>query len=165
MTKQKPGNVWLSTSENLTYRLGRIMQDQTVNEFADMGKAICHWRCVSCRHLHEFQSRPFKCAVCKVTSFTPEEVRFQSAVSGASCGVDMLLALGEAKLRPIELKTMDEGPVQDARRAARRAPAAHNLYLRIIAEMHASLGDHGRDGAGERPLHLEVRATAAPTRS
>ncbi len=134
VTKQKPGNVWLTTSENLTYRLGRIMQDETIKDFADMGKAVCHWRCVSCKYLHQFTSRPFACDKCKVTAFVPEEVRFESAVTGVSCGVDMLLMMGDSKLRPVEIKTMAADQFKALAAPLGEHRLRTNLYLRIIAE-------------------------------
>lgn len=134
VTKVKPKDQWLTTSEEVTYHMGRVLQDSVVNWFADMGKAICHWRCVGCNQLHEFQTRPLKCPTCGVKSFTPVEVRFESAVNGASCGVDMLLGLGEEKLRPVELKTMDK----DVFKALLAPLAEHrlrtNLYLRLMEE-------------------------------
>lgn len=125
---------WLTTSEAVTFGMGRDLERNVVNWFADMGKAVCHWKCLSCGRVHEFQMRPPKCEVCGVKKFEPKEVRFESAVTGASCGVDMLLALGEPKLRPVELKTMDKDEFK-----ALKAPLAEhrwrtNLYLRIIAE-------------------------------
>ncbi len=134
LLKKKPRPRWLSTSENITYHLGRVLQDSVVNWFADMGKAVCHWKCMGCGKLYEFQSRPFKCEGCNVRAFTPVEVRFESAVTGISCGVDMLAALGETKLRPVEIKTMaaDQFKTLVAPLAEHRLRT--NLYLRIIAE-------------------------------
>ena len=140
-THAKPGSRYLSTSENVTYTMGRVLQDIVVQAFADMNKAIGHWRCPACDYLHEFQSRPWKCASCGVKlAFKAEEVRFQSAVSGASCGIDLLLALGEPKLRAIEIKTIDKDMFKDKHTKKELvAPLAeHKLrtafYLRIIAE-------------------------------
>ena len=157
LTKAKPGVRYYSTSENLTFRMGRVMQDQTVHAFADMGKAICHWKCMACRHLHQFCSRPFKCSVCQFKVFEPVEVRFESAVSGASCGVDMLLALGEGKLRAFELKTMaaDQFKTLVAPLAEHRLRT--NLYLRIISELNAQLVEPGRDRPGECALYEQGR--------
>lgn len=125
---------WLTTSETVTFDMGRDLEKRVVNAFADMGKAVCHWKCVACGHLHQFQKRPLKCETCGVGTLEPREVRFESAVNGASCGVDMLLALGEPKLRPVELKTIDKEEFK-----ALVAPKAEhrwrtNLYLRIIGE-------------------------------
>ena len=134
VTKQKPGNRWLNTSENMTFRLGRAVETMVVEFFADMGKAICHWRCVSCSYLHQFCNRPFKCVKCGVRDFKHEEVRFESAVTGASCGVDLLLAMGEEKLRPVELKTMAADQFKPLAAPLAEHRLRTNLYLRIIAE-------------------------------
>ena len=147
LTKAKPADRWLTTSENITFHLGRVMQDSVVDWMAEMGKAIGHWRCLSCSYLHEFQSRPYKCEKCQHKVFKPEEVRFVSAKTGASCGVDMLVALGGTKLVPIELKTMaaDQFKTLIAPLAEHRLRT--NLYLRIIAESAhpwASLVSHER---------------------
>ena len=138
VTKQKPGNRWLSTSENMTFALGRVIQDLVVDAFADMGKAICHWRCLNCNCLHEFTSRPIACNKCGSKRFRYEEVRFESAVSGASCGVDMLLALGDSKLRPIEIKTMAADQFKPLAAPLAEHRLRTNLYLRIIAESKQS---------------------------
>jgi hypothetical protein len=125
---------WLTTSEHVTFDMGRDLETRVVNAFADMGKAVCHWKCVACGHLHQFQKRPMKCETCGTNKLDPKEVRFQSAINGASCGVDMLLALGEPKLRPVELKTIDKEEFK-----ALQAPKAEhkwrtNFYTRIIDE-------------------------------
>ena len=134
VTKEKGKDRWLTTSENVTFHMGRVLQDSVVNWFADMGKAICHWKCVACNHLHEFQTRPVKCDACGVKRFDPVEVRFQSAVTGASCGVDMLLGLGEAKLRPVELKTMDKDQFKTLLAPLAEHKLRTSLYLRLIEE-------------------------------
>ena len=61
VTKAKPHGSWLVTSEVVMYRMGHDQQDAVVNWFADMGRAIGHWQCLACNHLHEFQKRPQKC--------------------------------------------------------------------------------------------------------
>ncbi|MCL4743811.1 MAG: hypothetical protein KJZ83_00200 [Burkholderiaceae bacterium] len=134
VTGIKSKDEWLTTSSAVTFQMGRDLEWNVVNWFADMGKAVCHWKCIACGTLHEFQTRPLKCQQCGVSRFDPKEVRFVSAVNGASCGVDMLVAVGETKLRPIELKTIDKDEFK-----ALKAPLAEhrwrtNLYLRLIAE-------------------------------
>jgi hypothetical protein len=93
---------------------------------------------VSCKHLHEFTSRPFNCSVCKVSKFTPEEVRIESAVTGASCGIDMLLMMGEGKLRPVEIKTMAADQFKTLAAPLAEHRLRTNLYLRIISESDQS---------------------------
>ena len=147
VTKQKPGDRWLTTSENITFHLGRVMQDSVVDWMGDMGKAIGHWKCLACNHLHQFQSRPFKCEQCASKVFKPEEVRFVSAATGASCGVDMLAALGGTKLVPIELKTMAADQFKTLIAPLAEHKLRTNLYLRIIAESDhpwASMVSHER---------------------
>ena len=133
-TKTKPKDNWLTTSEEVTFHIGRVLQDAVVNWFADMGKAFCHWKCQGCGHNHEFQLRPMKCVSCGSKNFWPKEVRFESAETGASCGVDMLVALGEKKLKPIELKTMDKDQFKDLKGPLAEHRLRTNLYLRIMAE-------------------------------
>ncbi|MEY9560513.1 hypothetical protein [Sinorhizobium fredii] len=134
VTKTKLKDDWLTTSEQATYELGRKLQDSVVNWFADMGRAFCHWKCLACGSVHDFQLRPLKCQQCGCKHFAPKEPRFESAISGASCGVDVMLALGAKKLTPVEIKTIDKDEFK-----ALKAPLAEhrwrtNLYLRIIAE-------------------------------
>ena len=99
-----------------------------------MGKAVCHWKCIACGTLHEFQTKPVACKTCGVKRFDPIEVRFESAVTGASCGVDMLLAMGETKLRPVELKTIDKEEFKQLKAPLAEHKWRTNLYLRIIDE-------------------------------
>ena len=134
VTKLKPKDRWLTTSERLTFQMGRDQERHVVEAFSEMNKAFCHWRCETCNHLHEFQSRPFKCQACGFAQFRPEEVRFESKFSGASCGIDMLVQLGEPKLRPVEIKTMasEQFKLLEAPLAEHRLRTT--LYLRLIAE-------------------------------
>jgi hypothetical protein len=134
VTKAKPKNEWLSTSDQVTFRIGRELQDATVNWFADMGKAIGHWKCSACGALHEFQLRPAKCGTCHSRHFHPKEVRFKSEINGASCGVDMLVAMGDTKLVPVELKTMDKDLFKGLVAPLAEHRLRTNLYLRIIKE-------------------------------
>ncbi len=134
VTGTKPKDRWLSTSERMTFQIGRDQERNIVLWFAEMGKAICHWKCVACGTLHYFQTRPEKCTECGVRHLEPKEVRFESAVTGASCGVDMLLALGGPKLVPHEIKTMDKDEFKSLKAPLAEHRWRTNLYLRIIAE-------------------------------
>lgn len=134
VTKYKGKDRWLTTSDRCTFDMGRDLENRVVHAFADMGKAICHWKCVACGTMHEFQTRPLACKTCGVKIFEHKEVRFESAVSGASCGVDMLVALGEPKLRVVELKTMDKEMFKELKAPLAEHRWRTNYYLRIIAE-------------------------------
>ena len=105
-----------------------------VNWFADMGRAVGHWRCLGCAKLQEFQKRPDKCPQCGCRGWKPEEVRFLSAKSGISGGIDMLAEVGNPLLRVVEIKTMDKDLFKGL-----AAPLAEHrqrtaLYLQLIAE-------------------------------
>jgi hypothetical protein len=141
VTKAKPHGSWLVTSEVVMYRMGHDQQDAVVNWFADMGRAIGHWQCLACNHLHEFQKRPQKCVACDSQAFRPKEVRFTSAINGASCGIDMLAALGDTKLVPVEIKTMAAEQFKGLLAPLAEHRLRTNLYLRIIRESAHSWSD------------------------
>ncbi len=132
--QKKPRDRWLSTADVITYRMGNDLQDAIVHDFADMGRAVGHWKCLACGHTHQFCKRPGKCENCGCRGFKPEEVRFKSAITGASCGVDMLVNLGGPKLIPVELKTMIKDQFADLLAPLQEHRLRTNLYLRIIAE-------------------------------
>lgn len=134
-TNAPRGFRWLSTSENVTFDMGRKLQDSVVHWFSDMKRAFADWKCDSCGQMHSFVIRPEKCGTCGCRSLAPHEIRFKSSLSGASCGVDMLVKIGNAvKLRPVEIKTIDK----DQFKALKMPQAEHRqrttLYTRIIAE-------------------------------
>ena len=133
-TKLKLPGEWTNTSEQVTFHIGRMLQDSVVMWFAEMGKAIGHWRCLGCKKLHEFQHLPAKCDKCGCKAFKPEEVRFISVKSGVSGGIDMLAELGNPLLRLVEIKTIDKdifkslsGPLAEHRQRTA-------LYLQLVAE-------------------------------
>ncbi len=132
--KLKVKNEYLTTADELTYRTGREMQDAVVHWFADMGRCVGHWVCMACKHEHTFQKRPDKCVNCGCRAFKPEEVRFESAITGASCGVDMLVTMGDQKLVPVELKTMLKDQFKPLIAPLAEHKVRTNFYLRIIAE-------------------------------
>ncbi len=137
VTKIKPKDRWLSTSEAVTFQMGRDLERNVVSWFGDMGRAVCHWRCIVCGTTHLFQLRPAKCSKCGdlwTSRFEPKEVRLESAVTGASCGIDMLLALGGSKLVPYELKTIDKDEFKSLLAPLGEHRERTSLYLRIIAE-------------------------------
>lgn len=124
---------WLTTSDNVTFHIGRVLQDSVVTWFAEMGRAVGHWRCLSCGQVHQFQKRPGKCG-CGSRGFRPQEVRFESAVSGASCGIDMLFNNDGPKLRVVEIKTMAPEQFKELKGPLGEHRQRTTLYLRIVAE-------------------------------
>lgn len=133
LTNAKAADEWITASLELTFEIGRMVQDRLIHYYADMGKAVGDWRCLSCNMVHRFMARPTKCS-CGCKAFKPEEVRFLSPINGASCGIDMLVNTGGPKLTPVEIKTMNPEDYK-----ALVAPLAEHklrtrLYLRLIEE-------------------------------
>lgn len=133
LTGADPKDRWLTTSENMTYRLGHALQREVTHIFADMGKVMAHWRCQSCKTLYEFQKKPAKCQ-CGCKAFEAEEVRFESAVNGASCGVDMLFIPSGPKLKVTELKTMAADEFKTLVAPLAEHKLRTGMYLRLIEE-------------------------------
>lgn len=134
VTNTKPKDQWLTAADLLTYKMGTDLQDTVVNYFADMGKAVGHWKCSSCEKVQQFCTRPAKCSSCGCKHFTPEEVRFKSALTDASCGLDMLVNIGQPKLRIVELKTMIKTQFEGLKAPLAEHRLRTNLYLRIVEE-------------------------------
>lgn len=132
--KIKPGSEYLSAADVVTYDIGNDLQQRVMHAFADMDAAVGHWQCLACRLTHTFRPRPKSCAKCGCESFRAEEVRFVSAVTGASCGVDLLVKGFGPKLRPIEIKTMGRDEFKGLMAPLAEHRLRTNLYLRIIAE-------------------------------
>lgn len=134
VTGKKPKDRWLTAADVITYGMGNATQDTVVETFADMQRAVGHWKCRNCNTSSLFCTRPLKCDKCGCRVFKAEEVRFESAVSGASCGVDLLLKTGDPKLRVIEIKTMIKDQFQALLAPLSEHRLRTSLYLRIIAE-------------------------------
>ena len=132
--KAKPKDRWLATADVLTYDMGNDLQQRVLHYFADMGKSIGHWKCHACGNIHEFCHRPKACNKCGCKAFKAEEVRFISQITGASCGIDMLVQTGEQKLLPVEVKTMIKDQFKDLLAPLGEHKLRTNFYLRIIAE-------------------------------
>lgn len=127
---------FLSTALSTTFFMGRTLQDRVAHILSDQGVAICHWRCRNCGTIHEFCKRPVVCGTkgCKSKSFDPIEPRFKSQVSDISCGVDLLVNLKEAKLRLVEVKTMDKEQFKSLAAPLAEHRLRTNLYMRIVDE-------------------------------
>ncbi|CAA2141438.1 hypothetical protein [Hyphomicrobium sp. ghe19] len=134
ITHAKPKDEWLDASSAMTFQIGRDQEKNIVHWFADMDKAICHWKCIACGTLHEFQPRPTACKTCGVKRFDHKEIRFESADNSASCGIDMVVGLGEPKYRAVELKTIDKEQFKELKAPLAEHKWRTELYLRLISE-------------------------------
>lgn len=134
VTSTQPKDEWLSTSQRMTFQIGRDQEKNIVNWFADMGRAVCHWKCTHCGAKAMFQRRPKSCLNCPGGDFEPEEVRMTSEVTGASAGLDMIVAMGDPLMRIVELKTMDKEQFKELSAPLAEHRWRTNLYMRIAAE-------------------------------
>lgn len=123
----------MTTSEEVTFEIGRMVQDKVVHWYSDMGKAISNWKCLSCETVVEFSPRPDACK-CGCKAFKPEEPRFTSKVSGASCGIDMLYVRGDGKWEIVEIKTIDKDEFKKLVAPLAEHRMRTNFYMRIVAE-------------------------------
>jgi len=139
---RKLKDYFLTTSMVMTFGLGRDVQDRVVEQFAAMGRAVGHWRCIACGAGYDFMRRPEGCTRCHGDRFDQVEVRFESAVSDVSCGIDLLVDTGDPKLRLTEIKSM----TPDEFRGLKGPLAEHrwrtNLYMRIVAESGHTHAEH-----------------------
>lgn len=133
VTETKPKNQWMDTASAITYRMGNDLQDQLVEYFANMGRLVGDWRCLSCETILRFQKRPKVCE-CGCKTFAPEEVRMKGKTSGASCGLDMLVDLGRPKLTIVEVKTMIKTQFETLEAPLAEHRLRTNLYLRLVAD-------------------------------
>jgi hypothetical protein len=125
----------LTTSESVTFRIGRDLQDSVVDWFSELEMVIGDWECASCKHLHSFVFRPKNCKNCKGPVLINKEMRFKSKKNGASCGVDLALGLpGTKKLTAIEIKTIDKDQFKKLVAPLAEHRLRTNFYLRLIEE-------------------------------
>lgn len=139
VTKQKLKDEWLTTSQRMTFQIGRDQEKNIVNWLGEDNRAICDWKCVYCGHKHEFMFKPMKCTKCGCKVTDPVEIRFQSSISGASCGIDLLAKLDTPKLVPVELKTLDKEVFKTLEAPQAEHKWRTTYYLRLIAESDSPL--------------------------
>lgn len=107
-TLPKPPMEFLSTSESVTFELGKMLQDYVINVLSDEGAAVTNWKCLNCGTMHDRCKRPVKCVSCQCTALRPDEIRLVSAETGVSCGFDLFADLGDNYLRITEVKSIDK---------------------------------------------------------
>ena len=130
----QPSDNWVSTADRVTWDMGYSVQDAIVGYFSDMDRVVGHWDCASCGRRHEFCKKPSQCLNCDCKSLHPAEVRFKSEKSGVSCGIDMLVDLGDGKLTCVEIKTIQKEKFGELLAPLAEHRLRTNLYLRILSE-------------------------------
>lgn len=129
----KPKSEFVGTALRITFQHGKDMENRFRNDWLPH-LLVGFWKCGVCGKKHPTFGRAPKssCSTCGWNRWEYEEVRVFDEESGVSGGVDALLDVGEAKLLPVELKSMDKdehrklaGPLSEHR-------IRTGLYLYLI---------------------------------
>lgn len=134
LAPQPPARERLSTAQAVTFAIGRLVQDQVIHWLSDAAVAVTDWRCLACGTLAARCPRPRRCAHCPCAAFAPQEIRFESAVSGISGGFDVLFREPGGRLRIVEIKTIESEAFKRLAAPLAEHRLRTNLYLRIAAE-------------------------------
>lgn len=132
--KAKPPPQRITTSEQVTFRIGWDLEAAVREWFIELGMLVGDWACQHCGRKYLFQKHPYKCKLCSGKHFEYKEVRVQTT-SGIGCGLDMLLDMpGSAKHVVLEHKSIDKEKYK-----ALVAPLADHvrrskLYLKAVEE-------------------------------
>ena len=141
LTGKKPRDEFIGTSQQTTFDVVRIMQSLIREHWLPRDKVIGHWECKWCGKIRHFSPRPQRCGDCKRSSFKYNEVTLFSDELGVWGGIDLLVNVGEPKLRMVELKIMDK----DYWKALKMPLAEHTwrtrLYLKIIGTSRSKWAD------------------------
>jgi hypothetical protein len=133
--KKPPANQMLSTSENVTFDIGRFVEKKVIDTFADAGMVIGDWKCRHCGVTAKLCKRPSKCQECGHHHFKHVEQRVLSDLTGISCGLDVLLQLPMTNLLTVvEVKSIDKDEFKTLVAAKAEHSQRTKLYLKCAAE-------------------------------
>lgn len=131
--KVKPKDRYIDPAMRLTFDIGEAYHDLIRNRyFRDL--AVGDWKCVHCGTTVVYSRYPkVGCKACGCKNYVYHEPRFVHP-TGASGGMDLVLAVGTAKHRLVEIKSIskDDFAKLSAPLGEHRTRTA--LYLRIIKE-------------------------------
>ncbi len=131
LTGKRPYGQQVTAAQQVTYSMGHLIQERVTHWFALAGIAVGNWKCDACGG----EAKMCRQRHCCNLPMRYEEMRFWSAESGASCGVDVLVQLPtRRKLVLVEVKSEQKEEFKRLAmpRAEHRTRTA--LYLRIISE-------------------------------
>lgn len=132
---KQPKVGFLSTSENVTYDIGRFVEQKVIDTLAEAGMAVGDWKCLHCGKTAKFCKRPFKCDGCGHPHLKYVELRAKSDVTGVSCGLDVLVHFpGTAKHRVVEIKSIDKDQFKTLVAPLAEHEQRTKLYLKCVAE-------------------------------
>lgn len=131
---------FLTTSQRLTFAIGHMVQAFIIESLGEL--AVTDWVCAVCGHKAVLQRRPVYCPDCEAGGdmLKAEEHRWQSSVSGISCGIDTHVLLPDTdKLRVVEVKTIKEDELKKLAAPLAEHRLRTQLYLRCVAESSSPL--------------------------
>lgn len=130
----EPASQFIGTSQRVTFDYGRFVESTMATKWlADV--AIGNWKCSTCGAYNQLTKKPIKKDCSGKCSWTFVEPRFLSAVSGISCGTDLLVDVGQQKWRVLECKTIKAEDFKELKAPLEEHRLRTQLYLRIIDEM------------------------------
>jgi hypothetical protein len=121
-----------TTSDQVTWHLGRIIQESLAQWFADLGMAFGYWRCRNCKTTSDFGRRPVKCNQCHSDLFAYVEARGKDPETGASCGLDLFVKREDGALHLIEVKSILKDKFKTLEMPLGEHRVRTQLYLEII---------------------------------
>ena len=132
---------FVTTSERVVFDHGNAWNQRIAHYFVGAGKhprgmTIGDWICPACNKEFKFQRRPMHCNECGIPGklLTYEEVRVVSQYSGISCGLDLLLDVGEESLLLVENKTLEKNEFKNLSKPSAEHLTRTQLYMRCLSE-------------------------------
>jgi len=130
----KKKDSYVGTALRITFDHGKDVERRVRNEWL-RDVVVGHWECNVCGRMHDsFGKEPKVKCKCGYKRWDYKEPHFMAVASGVSGHLDMLVDVGQDKLRVVEVKTMDK----DEHKKLVAPLAEHrfrtSLYLRLIEE-------------------------------
>jgi len=131
----KKKDSYVGTALRITFDHGRDIEHRIRNDWL-RDAAVGKWKCAVCGNHHAtFGKVPKVACKCGYNKWEYDEYRFMDEQSGTSCGVDVMLDVGEPKLRIVEIKTIDKDEWKKLVAPMAEHKFRTSLYLRLA---HAS---------------------------
>lgn len=123
----------LGTSLNVTFQVGRFYENQVRNVWLRK-YVLGNWECMSCHHVHEYQTVPETCDKCGAGEYMHIylEPRAYSPEYDCSCGIDFLLWKDET-LTPVEIKTIDKDQFRELQAPLSEHRKRTQFYLDLLS--------------------------------
>lgn len=129
---------FVGTSLRTTFDHGKYMESQIRNSYLRK-EAVGNWYCGVCKQDHHvFGHDPvLPCTNCGKTSWLYKETRFTDPVSGVSGSFDVILDIGQKKLRLIEIKIMAPDDFKKLKAPLAEHRFRTSLYLQLVKKSTA----------------------------